>query len=303
MRLLIVILILTLFLITSCEDVFVGSKPQPQPVESENVTDAELINETNETTAETPTTLEVFLPREDNLTLYFLDVKGDATIVHYEDRAALVDSGYEDDSPKVVSSIRNLGIENLDYVFATNTQPKRIGGMPYVILRTEPSNIVENGIPSNTTTYKELYNNTIVIKHDEVFSFDSAFIKSIVIYDDGSGFSSNPDDNSLITQISYGNTKFLLMSDCGPDCEERLRNTDISSDILKISNSCDATSLTFLQRVSPEIAIASTQDTDFCPNIKSRFSYLDIPLYTTLENGDIFVTTDGLDYKVGWKKE
>ena len=302
LRLLIIILILTLFLLTSCEDVFVGSKPQPQPVNSENITDAEPINETNETTAETSTDTEIFIPRKNNLTLYFLDVQGDATIIQYKDHAALVDSGYEEDSSKVVKSIRNLGIETLDYIFATNTQPKNIGGMPYVILRTEPFNIVENGVPSNSD-YKELYNDTIIIKQDTIFKVDEVAIKSIVGYDDGLGFSDNPDDDSIVVKVSYGNTKFLLMSDCGMECEERLKNTDLSADILKISNSCDATSLTFLQKVSPEIAIVSTQEEDFCPDIKNRFKYLDIPLYTTLENGDIFITTDGLDYKVGYKKE
>ena len=92
------------------------------------------------------------------------------------------------------------------------------------------------------------------------------------------------------------------MSDCGLDCEERLKNDDLSADVLKISNSCESTSLAFLQRVKPQVAIVSAGES-FCPMIKDRFKFLNIPLHITKEKGDIFVTTDGLNYMIDWKKE
>lgn len=306
---LIILLIPILFLITACEEAFIGSKPEPQLATPANVTEAKPVNITvNETVVDdVPKDIQVFIPRENNLTLYFLDIKGDSTIVHHRDKAVLIDSGFKEDSEKVLKSIRDLGIDNLDYVFATNTQPSRIGGMPYIILRAEPDNIIEGGIPSKSpeyTTFKELYNKTIVVKWDTVFEIGDFFIKAIVIYDDMEGFSKRLDDNSLITKVQYGSSKFLLMSDCGMECEERLKYTDMSADVIKISSSCNATSLTFIQRINPEIAIVSTQDLDqeFCPNIIERFKLLNIPLYITSEKGDIFVTTDGLNYNIDWKK-
>lgn len=301
LKLLIAILILSTIFLVSCQDALVGSKPKPQPIEPETVVELAILNETNETETTTSIESDVFIPRDNNLTVFFLDVKGSSSIIQYKDNSALVDSGFKEDSEKILKSIRNLGIDTLDYVFATNTQTKNIGGMPYIILRTEPNIVVESGIPSNLNE-SVIIDNLMQVKGDISFNLDKAILKVMVVYDDGSGFAENQNDNSLIIKASYGNMKILLMSDCGFDCEERLRETDLSANILKISNSCDATSLAFLQKVRPEVAIISTQDSDFCPQIVSNFKYLDIPLYNTMD-GDIFVTTDGLDYKVGQKKE
>lgn len=303
MKLVTIVLSLFLIFLVSCQDTLIGSKPQPQPVQEENTTEPDLMNLTNQTPVESvPQEVEVFYPRENNLTIYFLDVNGDSSLVQEKDNSILIDSGYENDSNKVLNSIRNIGIDNLDYIFATNTHQKNVGGMPYIILRTSPDNIIENGIPSNTTSYKELYEETTTIKRDTFFDIGGFFVLVYVVYDDGLGFAKNPDDNSLVTKINYGNIKILLMSDCGFECEERLRDSDLSADIIKISNSCDANSLSFLQNVNPDMAVVSTTDSNFCPNIVSRFKYLDVPLYQTT-NGDIFVTTDGLGYYVGQKKE
>ena len=304
---LVVLILFSLFILTACE-----TTPKYQPTTpSTNITEAIPLNQTNSTN-ETITILskdiEVFVPRLKNLTMYVLDIEGDATLFQYRDKAILINSGFEDDSEKVLKKIRDLGIDKLDYIFATNTQPKNIGGMPYLILRTEPSYIVENGIPSTIQSYKqykELYNETTVVKSDTTFSLGEFFVRVLVVYDDGEGFSTNLDDNSLVIRVSYGNSKFLLMSDCSVDCEERLRDADVSADVLKISDSCSATSLSFLQRVNPDVSIVSTSklDQDFCPSIVQRFKNLNIPLHLTSIDGDIYVTTDGLDYHIDWKKE
>jgi len=296
LRFKVIALIPILLILTSCQDALVGSKPNPQPVTPENVTDAEVVNETNTTTSEAVG--ELFIPRYGNLTLYFLDVIGDAVLVHYNEKSALVNSGYEEDSEKILKSIRNLGITKLDYIFATNTQLKNIGGMPYIILRAKPSVLVESGLPSSPI-YKELFNNTTVIQNDKYFYIDDILLQVLVAYDSGQGFLEREDDNSLVVKVTYGNSNFLLMSDCGMECEEFI---DVQADVIKIADNCDATSLAFLQRVNPEIAVVLTSSEDFCQNIINRFKYLNIPLYITSEKGDIFITTDGLDYDVGYKE-
>lgn len=292
--------LMLLFLLTACQDTYVINKQPTQNTTPENITDAIPVNATNETIVGIRET-QVFIPREDNLTIYFLDIKGNSVIVQYKDKSALIDSGFEADSEKILKRIRDLGIEQLDYVFATNKQPKNIGGMPYIILRTEPKNVVENGVPPSLNT-SVIITNLVKIRNDQDFTLEDAIIKTIVVYDDGQGFSVNLDDNSLVTKIHYGNSKFLFMSDCGLDCEERLKNDDLSADVLKISNSCESTSLAFLQRVNPKVAIVSA-DESFCSTIKDRFRFLNIPLHITGEKGDIFVTTDGLNYMIDWKKE
>ena len=295
----IIILLAILLLITACENKTIVKKiVVEQNITPENVTEAIPVNITNETVVEVKD-MEVFIPRTNNLTIYYLNIKGNSVLVQYKDKSVLIDSGFEADSEKILKRIRDLGIEKLDYVFATNRQPKNIGGIPYIILRTEPSNVVENGVPPSLNN-SVVIKNLIKIKSDIDFNLDNVLIKTIVVYDDGDGFSVNLDDNSLVTKIHYGNSRFLFMSDCGFDCEERLKDEDLTVDVLKISNSCEATSLAFLQKVNPQVAIVAA-DASFCPNIKDRFKFLNIPLYITGEKGNIFVSTDGLSYMVGWK--
>jgi len=298
------LMVIALFLIASCQ-----TEKNNVSVQSQTTTEAEPINNTNSTNETEEIIIEikpitVFTPRKENLTMYVLDVEGNAVIFQYKNKAVLVDAGSDTDSSKVLKALRDLGIEQLDYIFATNTLPKNIGGMPYIILRTEPSNIVENGIPpSFQKEYKEVYNDTEIIKNDKTFNLGDFAIRVIVGYDDGRGFSTDLNDNSLVLKVTYGNSNFLLMSDCSLDCEEKIKNDGISAEVILISNSCNATSLTFLQRVNPTWAIVSGKHDEFCPTVVERFTNLDIPLFITQDKGNIFVTTDGLDWKIDWNKD
>ena len=296
-----VFILMLLFLITGCQEYTIIKKvPIQEDTIPPNSTEPIPVNETNDIISEVRET-EVFIPRENNLTVFFLDINGSSYIIQYMESSALIDSGFKEDSEKILKRILDLGIEQLDYVFATNKQPKNIGGMPYIILRAEPKNVVENGVPPSLNG-SVLIKSLIKIKNDQDFALKDLIIKTLVVYDDGKGFSINLNDNSLVTKIHYGNSRFLFMSDCGLDCEERLKYADLTADVLKISDSCEATSLAFLQRVNPKVAIVSA-DESFCPSIKDRIRFLNIPLYMTGDKGDIFATTDGLNYKIDWKKE
>ena len=181
MKYVILTLALLSFFIISCET----NQPQTEP---QTVTAAEPVNNTNSTNeTEIIDLIEikdvvVFQPRKNNLTLYFLDINGSSVIGQYKDKSFLIDSGFKEDSEKILKSIRDLGIDKLDYAFATNTQPKNIGGMPYIILRTEPNYLVE-GIPTHLNKTVKI-NNLIRLKTDETFSIGDVLINILIVYDD-----------------------------------------------------------------------------------------------------------------------
>ena len=294
-------MLIVILLVSSCT-----AKPIPNPNPPEVVVEIEPINNTNFTNEveviveQKPVT--VFTPRKENLTVYVLDVEGNAIIIQYKNNAILVDSGFETDSNKVLKALRDLGIETLDYIFATNTKPKNIGGMPYIILRTTPTYYAE-GIPTYINQTVKI-NNIERIKNDKTIFMDDLAINVLVGYDDGYGFAlDNLDDNSLVIKVTYGNSNFLLMSDCSLECEEKIKNDGIQANVVKISNSCDATSLTFLQRVNPTWAIISGQNESFCPLVLERFNNLNIPVFMAQDKGNMFITTDGLNFKIDWNKD
>ncbi len=293
------LMIIGLLFISSCTTKTVENIPPATVAPTEPVNNSNSTNVTEVMILQKPIT--VFTPRLENLTVYVLDVGGTAIIIQYKNNSVLVDAGLETDSQKVLKALRDLGISNLDYIFATNTQPKNIGGMPYIILRTEPSNYIE-GIPTHINETVRI-DKVERIKNDKTIFIEDIAINVLVGYDDGFGFSSNLDDNSLVIKVTYGSSDILLMSECSLDCEEKIKNDGVQADVIKISNSCDATSLTFLQDVNPTWAIVSGEHEDFCPNVIDRFNNLNIPVFMTKDKGDIFVTTDGLDFKIDWNKE
>lgn len=309
----ILLLIPLLFLLTSCDDInsIFGKEETIQDTTTnatgDNYTQALLINNTNTTekniTIITVIEENVFLPpKKDNLSIYILDVDGQSIIILKEDNSSLIDSGLETDAQTILKRLRNLGVVELDFAIASNTNEGSIGGLPYTIIQTSPAKIYENGIPSSSSTYtvfKDLYPNTTKVSTDKLFSVEDMFIKLIVAYDDGKGFATDNNDNSLVTRINFEENSFLIMSNCGFNCIERISDDITKSNALIIDGSCDSTTLSFIQKVKPEVAVANGE---VCQETKYRFEYLDIPLYTTKEHGDIRLESDGNNFNLKYLK-
>ncbi len=309
-KLKLILTILLLILLTGCDviDDFFGKNKETE-TNPENITTPSIINLTN-STEENTTQVSVLVveenvfvpPRGSNLSLYVLDVDGYSSIVLKQQASLLIDSGLEADAQIILKRLRNIGIDELDHVIASNVQEENIGGMPYIIIQTSPAQIYESGISSPSSNYqlfKELYPNTTKIESDKLFSMKGSFIKLLVIYDDGSGFSSSNEDNSIVTKVSYEENQFLFMSNCGFDCLERIADHEINADVIIIDGSCDSTTLTFLQRVTPDVAIITGE---VCEEIKSRFNFLDVPMFTSVEHGDIKIESDGENFNLKYLK-
>lgn len=306
-------LLLLLFLIVGCSDLksWFGVEEQIQETANNESGDnyilPTIINNTN-TTEENITTITVisenvfFPPRKNNLSIYILDVDGQSIIVLKEKESLLIDSGLETDAQTILKRLRSLGVVNVDVAIASNTNERSIGGLPYIIIQTSPAKIYENGIPSPSSSYvmfKNLFQNTTKVSSDRIFAFEDISARMIVAYDDGRGIAVSNDDNSIVTRITYEDTIFLLMSNCGFDCIERISGDIAEANAIIIDGSCDSTTLTLLQKVKPEIAVVNGE---VCADTKLTFEYLDIPFYTTKEHGDMRMESDGESFNLKYLK-
>ncbi len=313
MRLILPLLLLLLILITGCEDIISLLETEEEDVTNgDNITEATVVNLTNSTEVDNITTITVieeniFLPPyRYNLSIYVLDVDGQSAIILKGSKSLLIDSGVESDAETILKRLRNIGVMNLDFAIVSNTNEENLGGMPYIIIQTSPAIIYETGIPSSSSNYmlmQELINASInkstKVDSDKLFPFDNTFVKLMVIYDDRNGFSDDDNDNSIVTKLTFKENKFLFMSNCGFNCLERLSKEDINSDVIIIDGSCDSTTLTFLQKVTPEIAIATGE---ICEETKNRFRFLNVPLYTSKEHGNIKIESDGRNFNLKYLK-
>lgn len=289
-------LILALVLLSSCT-LLQPTPPTPQPY---NTTSNQVVanittNQTNTTPVITEPPKPILVPVNNSLAVYVIDtsVKGSITAT-YNQHSLLINVPGGADQLRILKIIKNLGIRQLDYLIATNGLEDNIAGFIPILLRTPPKNLIHSGIYSSAPSYNqytEIFNESTIVPRDDVFAFGDGIVNLIVPYDDGISFTS---DNSFVVKISYGNTKILITTDCGIDCESRIDDSDLQSQILVSNGGCDSLTYAFLQDVNPELVIFSQQP---CQETKARVDSLAITTLITQTNGDVVVVSDGIKYE------
>lgn len=258
-----------------------------------------------------------------NLTVHFLDVgHGDSIlIVTPMGSAILLDGGYEDQGRYVLTYLKSLGFNYLDYAIASHPHADHIGGLDFVLGKLAFVNTVldngkgpENASPSDWRSYRSFRRAAMdqgeyrTIRKDTILQLDdTVYVEVLVPFDNGRYFN-NTNDNSLVVKLTYGNVSFLFTGDCEVACEERLlkkkMEKNIHADILKVGHhgANDASSQEFLDAVKPTVAIISTGDyAQFGhphESVVKRLGDNHLRVYRTDQDGNIIITTDGSTYNI-----
>jgi len=108
-------------------------------------------------------------------------------------------------------------------------------------------------------------------------------------------------DYSVVCRLDTGDIEFLFTGDAETPVEAGLKG-DISAEILKVGHhgSTSSTSLGFLNRVNPEVAVISVGagNTYGHPAPETISKLQGVKVYRTDLNGNIVVSTDGKAYSV-----
>ena len=197
----------------------------------------------------------------------FLNVgQGDCTIIKSGEHAILIDCGLEDENLKVYKRLLTLGIKKVDLVVITHHHKDHMGGFEGIIKNVPVDNLLINGSSAEDAD-QEIYSKVISLaKENKVkiyspkigssFKFGDAVLK--VLYTNGE--SSEENNRSIVTMLSFCGKKILFTGDSEEEIEEYMvENIDFDCDILKMGHHGSATSSSsqFLQKASPRIAIAS----------------------------------------------
>jgi competence protein ComEC len=258
----------------------------------------------------------------ENLKVYFIDVgQGDATfIVTPQKKTILIDAGDKDEfhdyGKDVVKFIKRLGYYSLDLIFLTHAHRDHCGGMEYVLENLEVKKFYDTGFVYPSETYKnvldaikrrnvkyELGRKKEKIKLDPTIELSIVYPDEELIFDD-------PNNNSMVIRIKYGEIAVLVTGDIESPAEQEIvrmyKKTPqkIYANILKVPHHGSNTSSTleFLNLVSPEVAIISCGINNRFghpkKNVLNRYKRLGINIFRTDLDGTVEVVIDGKDYQI-----
>ena len=217
----------------------------------------------------------------------------------------LIDGGDEDSAKIIKSYLKNKKVKNLDVVIATHPDSDHIGSLDYIIDNFD----VEKIYMPNQTTDSECYINLIdscnkknlkvnYLSKDDSFNLDDS--TNIYVFSP-SYITDNNNSNSIVLNISYKNNNFLFTGDCEESNEMDMINSyDLEDiDFLKVAHhgSYTASSLTFLEETTPDIAVISCgYKNSYGHPHKSTLDNLesvDAKIFRTDQNGSMQFYSDG----------
>ena len=239
--------------------------------------------------------------------IHFIDVgQGNSILIQSKDCNMLIDAGDSTSGYKIINYLDTLGIKKLDYVIATHAHEDHIGGMADII----NNYIIDTFIlPSRKHTTDIYFDMLEALDTNGVSVTSPVFLQSYPLgygeftilspIVDSSDLSLN--NSSITVKITDSNNSFIVGGDMERSQELSLVNQDIdlSANVLLLNHHGAKTSnsLRFLQEVNPNTAIISVGNGNQynLPNAEviARLNNLNIPYYTTYENGTIITTSDG----------
>lgn len=234
---------------------------------------------------------------DDNLYLSFIDVgQGDAILIRYKATEMLIDCGKNSEGQIVVDFLKQKKVSELEYLMETHQESDHIGGCDEVLQQIKTDAVISSGEIKDTTSYRDVVSQmdieqSIIAHEGSKWNIGPATLEVIETN------STNEDSNlnSIVSLLTYGNTKILLTGDCDNSCEDNLLSRNITANILKVAHhgSKYGTEINFLEMVKPSVAIISVGVNSYghpTQEVLDRLSQEGITTYRTDTSGTITFT-------------
>ena len=249
------------------------------------------------------------------LTVSFLDVgQGDAIFIQTPDGVeVLIDGGPNNSVLRELSKQMSFFDRTIDMVIGTHPDADHIGGLIDVLQRYRVKTIITTENQSDTSTASSYVQ---AIAHEgagviyaragqELALGEAVTLRVLFPVYETSKMESNA--SSIILQLVYGETEFLLTGDSPKRIEEYLvqEGVALESDVLKAGHhgSRTSTSEMFLQAVDPQFAVISAEkDSRYGhPHIEVTDMLFNhrVETYETSQEGTITFQSDGMRV---WRK-
>ncbi len=251
------------------------------------------------------------------LKIYFLDVgQGDSEfIVTPSGQQILIDGGPTSQVVSELGAIMPFYDSTIDMVLATHKHSDHISGLLGVLDKYDVAEVIDTNRNYDSTeatewqSKKELEGAKLIdAKTGDEFNFADG-VKIRILYPDVAPTdykTKNPNNDSIVAMLEYGNLKVLLAGDAEAPVEKEILNKkiDIDADVLKIGHHGSKTSstLNFLNAVSPTVGVieVGAKNSYGLPSdvILSRLESFPIKYYRTDVDGTIVLSSNGNNFTI-----
>jgi beta-lactamase superfamily II metal-dependent hydrolase len=255
----------------------------------------------------------------DELRVHVLDVgQGDSVLVIAPGgKTALVDAGNPGNGKKILAALQREGVAQIDLLVATHAHADHIGAADEVIKGITVSNVLDSGVPNTTKNYEDFLKaikdrgvTLIEATPNQTFDLGNGAILTVLgpteplfTKDQLRSGGNEPNANSVVLRLDYGEFSMLLTGDAEAQTEQRLieRDSRLDADVLKVGHhgSKYATSENLLRRGEFKAAVISCgPDNRYghpSPEVLARLKAAGLKLFRTDLQGEIKITTRGKD--------
>ena len=251
---------------------------------------------------------------ESRMEVHFLDVgQGDCAILTCDGKSMIIDGGNADKSQLVFAYLKDHGIKEIEYLFATHPDEDHIGGLSAALNKAEVKNafcsVTEHDSDSfrNLNKYLKKQGKKLKIPNvGDTYKLGSAKITVLNVGKNGEG-----NNDSLVLKVEHGKNSFLFMGDAEAETEEKLLGSQkklIDCDVLKVGHhgSRDASTEDFIRAASPEFAVISVGENTYghpTDEVLKRLEDSGAEIHRTDYNGHIIFTSDGKTLKAADSKK
>ncbi|MBQ7095160.1 MAG: MBL fold metallo-hydrolase [Clostridia bacterium] len=252
--------------------------------------------------------------------VHFIDCgQGDSILMISEGETALIDTGTQEESEKVVAYLKRKGLEKLDHLILSHPHADHMGGAKVILESFEVDQIhmgrPTEGAEPTTAFYINFLKKVQALgkKIDAAKAGDEMEIGAFSVKVLGPVEPYREMNNqSLVLRLEYGEVSFILTGDQEKDAEkdllERVGLSDLDATVLKIGHhgSESSTSAAFLKAVSPQYAIISCgKDNSYGhpdEEIIERLNQNHIKYWRTDQSGSVVMATDGKGLRIESEK-